>query len=1599
MIARIATKASCLFLLTMLSFGLKAQLAANFTATPTSGCAPLVVHFTDSSTNNPTQWKWDLGNGTVSFLQNPSVTYFNPGQYTIKLVVTNSAGADSITKTQYINVYAQPTVQFTSSVNSGCFPLPVQFTDQSTAGNGTIDLWQWDFGDGFSSALQHPTHTYTAAGNYNVTLRVRNSNGCITTLSKAQYIQISSGVKADFSNTIPNNCSFPVTINFKNLSTGTGTLTYKWLFGDGSVSTQMDPSYTYTALGTYTVKLIVTNANGCTDTITKANTIVVSKVKASFTNSDTVCVQQPFLISNTSVPAPLSNTWTFGDGTISAAANPIKTFTTAGSYQVKLVANFGACTDSVSKTIIVSQKPTAAFVADRTISCSIPLTVNFTNQSLNAIAYHWNFGDSITSILPNPAHTYSHEGNFSVQLIVTNANGCTDTLQKTGYIKIQKPVVALNNLPDSGCIPFTKYFTATTNTLDPVVSYLWNFGDGTSSTLATPSHTFITAGVYAVTLIITTADGCTDTATIARGIIANTKPAVNFTATPKNTCANTAVNFTDLTTGTATNWLWQFGDGSSSTLQNPAHIYSDTGKFSVQLIVWNSGCTDTLQLKDFIHINPPIARFVVNMDCKKPYERVFTDQSIGADEWNWNFGDGSTSTQQSPVHQYAGPGFYEVSLLVKNKVTGCDFVTKKTIQIVDVKAAFTSADSVICKGGSISFITNLNTAEVSSFNWNFGDGTALITANNSATHTYSAAGNYTVRLIITTILGCQDTLTKTMNIRVNGPTAKFNSSVPGSCLNNAIVFNDLSVSDGLHPIQSFTWNYGDGNIETLTAGPFQHTYSAAGVYVVKLKVTDSLGCVDSFNIPTALVISKPLANFITTDTLSCPTQPVRFTNQSTGPNLTYLWKFGDGTTSTQQNPVHTFTADGIFSISLFITDQYGCTDSISKTKYVTIITPVADFIMSDSLSACPPMIVQLTDLSVNAITKNWNFGDGTSATTDNPSHFYNYPGTYIVTLTVKGPGGCSVIKQKPIVIKGPTGTFNYNPLIGCSPVNSSFAASTSGSSSIVWDFNDGTTINTTDSTINHVYTYPGTYVPKIILTDNAGCQVPIQGKDTIVVNGVTTLFNFENKTLCDSGKVSFVDASFSNDLITTYHWSMGDGTVSSANNPVHQYINNGLYYPKLIITTKHGCIDSMLASVPVKVVASPKINMVTTANGCTPLTMVVKGQVSVADSSALSWNWNFGNGDSSTLQNPSALNYSTAGVYTISLIATNSSGCTDTVNKNVEAYSIPTVRAGQDTFICQRRGVTLGATGANTYNWSPATGLSCVSCANPVATPDSAINYIVKGTSIHGCTAFDTINVAVKYPFKIIYSNRDTLCKGQSGKLFARGASTYTWTPATGLNNSTSATPIAQPDTTTNYRVVGTDDKSCFSDTGHVFIKVYPVPVVNAGEDKTINIGKTADLLPTISSDVTTVLWSPTTGIFRNSYPGITVKPTTNTDYTVEVKNAGGCTAQDRVSIFVICNGTNVFIPNTFSPNGDGANDIFFPRGSGLFKVKTLRIFNRWGEVVFEKNSFDANDAASGWDGTFKGAKLNPDVFVYTIDIICDNNTILNYKGNVALIQ
>ena len=317
-----------------------------------------------------------------------------------------------------------------------------------------------------------------------------------------------------------------------------------------------------------------------------------------------------------------------------------------------------------------------------------------------------------------------------------------------------------------------------------------------------------------------------------------------------------------------------------------------------------------------------------------------------------------------------------------------------------------------------------------------------------------------MQLITDDAAGCRDTATKINYIKVNGPTADFKSALPGSCLMTAINFTDLSVSDGTHALTTWNWYYGDGSTASLNAPPFSHAYANAGNYSVSLMVTDAAGCTDSIYKNNLLIISTPVATFTASDTVSCPLKPILFTSSSTGPGLQYRWNFGDGTTSNLMTASHAYLRDGIYTVQLSITDIYGCTDQVTKLQLIKILTPVAQFTVSDSAGTCPPLIVQFTNTSVNQSSYNWDFGDGSFSTAISPSHFYNVAGEFIARLIITGEGGCTSIQTKKIKIRGPKGSFTYNNFKGCKPLTVNFKATTQDRTSFIWDFNDGTTIAT-----------------------------------------------------------------------------------------------------------------------------------------------------------------------------------------------------------------------------------------------------------------------------------------------------------------------------------------------------------------------------------------------------------------------------------------------------------------------------------------------------------------------------------------------------------
>ncbi len=408
-----------------------------------------------------------------------------------------------------------PSVLFTSNATTGTLPLSILFVDES---ENTPTAWVWSFGDGGTSTLQNPVHTYTTAGTYTVTLTASNAAGSSTD-TEAGYITVTKTGTAPVAAFIANHTvgTIPFPVQFLDSSTNTPTA-WLWSFGDGTSATSQNPVHTYTSAGTYSVTLTATNDAGATTisqtgyiTVTKEATVPVASFVATGSSGDVPLTVQFF---DSSSETPTAWLWSFGDGSTSTLQNPTHTYTSSGTYTVTLTVTNAAGSDtSVEDDCVEADpaKPVAAFTADL-LSGTVPLTVSFTDSSANTpTAWYWSFGDGSTSSKQNVTHTYESSGNYTVTLTATNDEG-SNTTTKSGYILVNKaigiPSAAFTADSTTGTAPFTVQFTDTSS--NTPTAWVWSFGDGESSTLPDPSHTYTTAGSYTVSLTASNTGG-TDT--------------------------------------------------------------------------------------------------------------------------------------------------------------------------------------------------------------------------------------------------------------------------------------------------------------------------------------------------------------------------------------------------------------------------------------------------------------------------------------------------------------------------------------------------------------------------------------------------------------------------------------------------------------------------------------------------------------------------------------------------------------------------------------------------------------------------------------------------------------------------------------------------------------------------------------------------------------------------------------------------------------------------------------------------------------------------------------------------------------------------------
>ena len=599
---------------------------ANFSTNTTSGCAPLAVNFTDISSGSPTQWTWHFGDGAISRLRNPSRVYDVPGDYTIKLVINTPNGVDSIIRTQYIHVYAKPVVNFSTSNATGCTPVIANFSDLSTSQNGSIVSWNWDFGDGNLSTQRNPSHTYLSSGNFNVSLQTINSFGCTNSKTVANYIQVYDHPNAIFTSSNVPICSAPELVRFNNTSNGLGTLSYAWTFGDGNTSSDSNAivSHNYVTTGNFNVQLIVTNSYGCRDTFVKNNAVVIANNISGFNALSVACKNDVVTFTNTSTPNPTGTLWNFGDGSTSIGNSTTYRYRTAGVFDIKMYNNFGACIDSVVRTITIKDLPIVDFTANPLSACVAPMTANFTNTSTLATTYLWNFGDNTSSTSASPSHVYDTQGNYTITLTGTSANGCKSTRIRDQYISIQLPVVTIRNMPQSGCGPLTKTFQHQVVGGDNIVSYQWNFGDGAGFRAGDSlNYCFEKAGTFDLVLSLTDSNNCRTSKSYPKFIEALAGPIPDFVSIPGEiTLKNAQDVLIKNLTSNANAFTW-FVDGKRLGEYNDlVYSFRDTGCYVFRLEARDkNNCANAIQKN--ICVAEDFTFFMPN--CFTPNDNIVND--------------------------------------------------------------------------------------------------------------------------------------------------------------------------------------------------------------------------------------------------------------------------------------------------------------------------------------------------------------------------------------------------------------------------------------------------------------------------------------------------------------------------------------------------------------------------------------------------------------------------------------------------------------------------------------------------------------------------------------------------------------------------------------------------------------------------------------------------------------------------------------------------------------------------------------------------------------------------------------------------------------
>jgi len=916
---------------------------ADFTYIPDDSlCVGELINFSGSSTTTIINWDWNFGDGNNGNGQNVSHAYTADGFYDVTLVVTNdTACVDTITYT--LEIHILPDADFTITPNdSVCLNTEMTFDAGSTT---NIINWDWDLGDGNVASGQNINHTYAAIGSYDVYLYVFNENSCTDTV--LHQVTIFELPTSDFTMS-PNdtNC-----INEQVFFNGTGSadvVNWDWDFDDGNVANGQNVSHIFANPGTYNVMLVVSNANGCTDTTVYPREVLDINIDFTITPSPS-CLGESITLSGTGDNVTFTDwLWDFGDGNTNIGHDVFHTYSTFDTFDIMLV----VCSDTVIHSHIVQEPAFADAGSDETVCEYYAFDFSTALTLASATAYdslRWfgGLGTFNDPTLLHPIYTpaVGELGPVQLSLISLARIPCSNDTSFMTLTIFDGPEADFTiTPPDSICVGEWVNLDATSTTT--ITDWDWDMGDGGTTTGQNTGYSWTTAGFYDITLVVTNSDVCYDT--VVYTIQVHELPAADFNILPNDSiCRFEELTFDASSTTNILSWDWDFGDGNIGNGQLATHSYVASGIYDVYLYVYNdNSCTDTV-LKQVTIFELPTSDFTMSPnDTNCINEQVFFDGTGSVDiiAWDWDFDDGNNASGQNVSHTFAASGVYDVMLVVTNG-GGCYDTTIHQRVVLDINIDFTITPSPSCLGQSITLNGTGDDVTFTDWIWDFGDGNTTI--GHDVTHLYATFDTFDIMLVV-----CSDTVIHSHIVLE--PAFADAGSDEGICEGYNFNFALSSVLPSALSYDSLQWTGGIGtfNDPTLLIPVYTPGVGELGPVPLTLVAYGMLPCSNDTSFMILDITDSPEADFITTppDSL-CVDEWIIFDGSATTAINDWSWDFGDGNTANGQSVGHSYSTPGFYVVTLIALNVGSCADTISHTLEIHEL-PDADFNILPNDSIC-----------------------------------------------------------------------------------------------------------------------------------------------------------------------------------------------------------------------------------------------------------------------------------------------------------------------------------------------------------------------------------------------------------------------------------------------------------------------------------------------------------------------------------------------------------------------------------------------------------------------------------------------------------------------